>query len=74
VLGDRDDVGAGDLGDGDAAVGLVGGIKVDVVGADAGCDGELELLGLGQALGRQVAGVEAILSMSIDTPFHHRSA
>lgn len=39
VLGDRDDVGASDLGDGDTAVGLVGGVEIDVVGADAGRDG-----------------------------------
>lgn len=58
VLGNRDDVGARHLGDGDAAVGLVGGIEVDVVGADAGCDGDLEILGLGEALGGKVAGVE----------------
>ena len=50
MLGNRHDVGAGDLGDGDTAVGLVGGIEVDVVGADAGGDGELQLLGLGQSL------------------------
>jgi hypothetical protein len=61
VLGDGDDVGAGDLGDGDAAVGLVGGDEVDVVGADAGRDGDLEVLGLGEALGGEVAGVEAFL-------------
>jgi hypothetical protein len=59
VLGDGDDVGAGDLCDGDAAVGLVGGVEVDVVGADACRDGELKVLGLGQALGCQVARVEA---------------
>jgi hypothetical protein len=59
VLGDGDDVGAGDLGDGDTAVGLVGGIQVDVVRADTSGDGELELLGLGQALGSEVTGVEA---------------
>ena len=60
VLGHGDDVGAGHFGDGDAAVGLVGGVQVDVVGADAGGDGQLEVLGLGQALGGQVAGVEAV--------------
>lgn len=60
VLGDGDDVGAGDLGDGDAAVGLVGGGQVDVVGADAGGDGDLEVLGLGETLRGQVAGVEAV--------------
>jgi hypothetical protein len=62
VLGHRHDVGARHLGDRDAAVGLVGRVQVDMVRADAGRDGELELLGLGQALGRQVAGVEAMPS------------
>ena len=60
VLGDRDDVGAGDLGDGDAAVGLVGVVEVDVVGADAGRDGQLEVLGTSETLSGQVARVEAI--------------
>lgn len=59
VLGDGDDVGAGHFGNGDAAVGLVGGIEVDVVGADAGGDGELEVLGFGETFGGEVAGVEA---------------
>jgi hypothetical protein len=59
VLGDRDDVGAGYFGDGDAAVDRVGYVEVDVVGADARRDGELELLGFGEALGGEVAGVEA---------------
>jgi hypothetical protein len=34
-----------------------------MVGADACCNGELELLGLGEALGGQVAGVEAVMDM-----------
>lgn len=59
VLGDGDNVGAGDLGDGDTAVGLVGGIEVDVVGTNTGGDGNLKVLGLGEALGGEVAGVEA---------------
>jgi hypothetical protein len=41
VLSDRDDVGAGDLGDGNTAVGLVGGIEVDVVRTDTSSDGKL---------------------------------
>lgn len=72
VLGDGDDVGAGDLGDGDAAVGLVGGIEVDVVGADTSGDGDLEVLGLGEALSGQVAGVEAVVVcplLALLTPF-----
>ena len=51
VLGHGDDVGAGNFGNGDTAVGLVGGIEVDVVGTDAGSDGELELLGFGETFG-----------------------
>jgi hypothetical protein len=58
VLGDGDDVAAGDLSDGDTTVGLVGGIQVDVVRTNTGGDGDLELLGLGQALSGQVTGVE----------------
>jgi hypothetical protein len=46
VLGDRDDVGAGDLSDGDAAIGLVGCVEVDMVRADTSSDGELQVLGL----------------------------
>lgn len=51
VLGDGHDVGARDLGDGDAAVGLVGGVQVDVVRTNTGRDCQLQLLGLGQTLG-----------------------
>lgn len=60
VLGDRDDVGAGDLGDGDTAVGLVGGVQVDMVGTNTGSDGDLKLLGLGETLSVQVTRVEAV--------------
>jgi hypothetical protein len=60
MLGDGDNVGASDLGDGNTAVGLVGCVQIDMVRANAGGDGELQVLGLGQALGSQVAGVEAI--------------
>lgn len=59
VLGDGDDVGAGHLGDGDAAVGLVSGVQIDMVGADTRGDGELQVLGLGETLSGQVAGVES---------------
>jgi hypothetical protein len=61
VLGDADDVGPRDLGDGDAPVDLVGRVQVDVVGPDARGDGQLEVLGLGEALGGEVARVEADL-------------
>jgi hypothetical protein len=50
VFGDGDDVRARYFGDGDAAVGLVGSVEVDVVGANAGCDGDLELFGAREAL------------------------
>jgi hypothetical protein len=58
VLSDGDDVGASDLGDSDAAIGRVGGVEVDVVRTDTSSDGNLEVLGLGQTLSVQVAGVE----------------
>jgi hypothetical protein len=59
VLGDGDNVGAGDFGNGDATVGLVGLVQVDVVRTDTGGDGDLEVLALLQALGGEVARVEA---------------
>lgn len=58
VLSDGDDIATSDLGDGDTAVGLVGSIQVDVVRADTSSDGELQVLGLGQTFGGQIAGVE----------------
>jgi len=59
MLSDGDDVGAGDFGDGDAAVGLVGRVEVDVVGSDTCGDGDLQVLGFGEALGGEVTGVES---------------
>lgn len=56
VLGNRDDIGAGDLSDSDLA--LVGSVEVDVVGTDTGGDTELEVLGLVDQVGGEVAGVE----------------
>ena len=60
VLGDGDDVGAGDFGDGDTAVGLVRSIEVDVVGSDTSSNGELQVLSLGQTLGGKVTWVETV--------------
>lgn len=64
MLGDGDDVGASDLSNGDTAVGLVGGVEVDVVRANTGSDGDLEVLGLGQALSGQVTWVETAGALS----------
>lgn len=58
VLSDGDDVGASDLSDGDTAVGLVGSVQVDVVGANTSGDSDLEVLALGKALGGEVTWVE----------------
>ncbi len=58
VLGDTDRVAVGHLGDGDALV--HGGLKVGVVGADAGGDDELELLRLVEALLGHVGGPEGL--------------
>ena len=59
VLGDRDNIGAGNFSDCDAAIGLVGSVQIDVVGANASGDGDLEVLGLLETLGGQVTRVEA---------------
>jgi hypothetical protein len=59
VLSDGHDVGAGDLGNGNTAIGLVGGVQVDVVGADTSSHSKLQLLRLGETLSSEVAGVEA---------------
>lgn len=56
MLGDRDDVGAGDLVDGNVL--LVGDIEVDVVGADTGGDAALEVLGRLEHLSGEVGRME----------------
>ena len=58
VLGDRNDVGASDFGNGDTAIGLVGSVEVDVVRSNTGSDGNLEVLRLCETLCREVARVE----------------
>lgn len=58
VLGDADAVAVRDLGDGDAAGD--GGVQVDVVGADAGGQRQLQLRGAGDALGGEVGGPERL--------------
>ena len=61
MLGHGNHVGAGHLSHGDTTVGLVGSIEVDVVGANTGGDGKLQLLGLGEALRSEISGVEAVV-------------
>lgn len=63
VLGNGDNVAAGDLGDSDTTVGLVGGVEVDVVRANTSSDSDLKVLGLGQTLLGEVTGVETTLSV-----------
>lgn len=58
VLSDRYDVGSGNLCDGDTTIGLVGSIEIDVVRSNTGCDGNLEVLGLGETFGSEVTWVE----------------
>jgi len=58
MLGDGDDIGAGDFGNGDTTIGLVGCIEVNVVGSNTGRDGNLEVLGLGKTLSGEVTWVE----------------
>lgn len=58
MLSNRDDVGTSDFGDGDTAIGLVGGIEVDVIRSDTSRDGDLQFLGLGKTLRGEVTWVE----------------
>jgi hypothetical protein len=58
VLGDRDDVAAGDFGNGDTSIGLVGGVEVNVIRSNTGGDGDLQVLGFGETLCGQVTRVE----------------
>ena len=66
VLGDGDDVRACHFGDGDTAICSVGGVQVDVVGADTGSDGDLELFRFGESLSGQVARMEAMEGQLVD--------
>lgn len=59
VFGDRDDVGASDLSNGNTAIGGVGSVEVDVVGSNTSSDSNLELLGLGETLSSEVTWVES---------------
>ncbi len=59
VLSDRDDVATSDLSNSDTAIGGVGSVQVDVVRANTGGDGDLQLLGLSKTLGSEVTRVEA---------------
>lgn len=60
VLSNGDDVGASDLGNGNTTVSSVGSVQINMIGADTSGDGNLELLGPGQTLSVEVAGVETI--------------
>jgi len=59
VLGDRDDVGSGDLGNCNSTIGSVGSIQINVVGADTSGDSDLQFLGLCEAFSSQITGMEA---------------
>lgn len=63
VLSDGNNVGSGDLSDGDTAVCSVGGIKVDVVGPNTSCDCDLQLLRLGQALLGEISWMESAMML-----------
>lgn len=59
VFGNGDDVAASNFGHGDATIGLVCSIKVDMIGSNTGSDGKLQVLGPGQALCGEISRVEA---------------
>jgi hypothetical protein len=56
MLGDTDDVATTDFGNGDVLG--VGRVEINVIGADAGRHAELQVLGLLDQVGGEVAGVE----------------
>jgi hypothetical protein len=58
VLGDTDRVAAGDLGNGDAAIDRR--LEIDVIGAGAGRDRQLELSCLRDALRREGGGPDRL--------------
>lgn len=60
VFSDRHDIGASHFGNSDTTIGLVGRIQVDVIRANTGRDGKLQVLCLGQALRSEVARVETV--------------
>ena len=60
MFGDRDDVRTSHFSDGDTPIGGVGGIEIDVVRPNTGCDCKLELLCLCESLSGQVTGMEAV--------------
>lgn len=74
MLSDGDDVGARDLGNSDATVGRVGSVQVNMVGADASGDGELQVLRLSETLGSQVARVEAMKWGLVRVPYNKPNA
>jgi hypothetical protein len=61
VLSDGDNIGTSDLSNSNTTVGLVGSVQVDMVRANTGSDGKLEVLGLGQTLSCEVSRVEAVV-------------
>ena len=64
MFGDGDYIGSRNLCDSNTAIGLVCSIEIDVIGSDTGSDGELEVLGFGEAFGSEVARVEASMSQN----------
>ena len=70
VLRNRHHVRARHLRNCDTAIGLVRGVQVNVIRTNTSSDGQLQVLGLSQALGREVTGVEAIMSSHV-SQFNH---
>ena len=60
MFSDRNNIGSGDFGDCDTTIRLVGCVEIDMIGSDTSSDGELEILGFGEAFRSQIAGMEAV--------------
>ena len=67
MLCHRHDVGTSDFCNGDTAIGLVGGIQIDVVRTDSRSDGDFEVLGLRETLCGEIAWMEAVIDVSLDS-------
>lgn len=64
MLGHRHDIGSGNLCNSDPTVGLVCSIQINMVRTNTSSHCNLQVLGLCQALGGQIAGMEAVWSVS----------
>ena len=66
MLGDRNNIRAGDLSNSDTIVSLISGIKIDMVRSNTSSDSNLKVLSFSQTLSSEVSRVETIYRQSAD--------